>query len=545
MPSGIPRPSFGLTNSFWIYHPDLGSKTWNYGSGAVPYRTNSYGPFTHYIDKSHPSATDTANTYGTEATPRLTIPYPLSAGSCVQVHGGAYGSAYNFSNSGANMAFGGNGTESDPIFIYGVTTNVASLSWFRGNGSPATIYNWGNWMIVENIGFTNSTGFNTRPILRGAPVTNSVVRDCYFWGTGVNGQPVCVSVGGSSGSSSTAYTRDLVVFGHVMREYGDWNYATQNDACGAIFSQNTTNAWLFDCEIYHMGGDGLRLGADQGDAPSGQRYFVGRNHIHHNRENGIDVKQARFSVISDNDMHDFEDRDSSGGEAIVIHYDPEETWIINNRIYNCLPGIYVSGIGTNAWIIGNVLYNCSTRAMYPDRGGGSFYIYGNTIADCNEGIICSGSVDKLVLRNNCITGTTNSDLQISDSVVRAASSAQGENYYGTVSINWGSTYTSVSAWDSALATVSSVISSDPLFVDATTRDYRLTASSPNMDSGVTMDVETGFSAAFGFSLGWVDPSGNTRPMSGAYDIGAYEYGTLVNAPAAGRRLGVSVGGSGL
>src|SRR5262245_54689771 len=88
-PIGIPAPPFGISETHGMYGNGSDAR-WNYGNGLEAYRTNQFGPYTHYIDNTHPSATDTSNTFGSPDRPRRTWPYPLPAGSAVQVHGGPY-----------------------------------------------------------------------------------------------------------------------------------------------------------------------------------------------------------------------------------------------------------------------------------------------------------------------------------------------------------------------------------------------------------------------------------------------------------------------
>ena len=66
------------------------NRTYDFGSGLVPYPNAGNGPYTHYVDKTSPTATDTNNPYGTPDRPRLTIPSSLAPGSVVEIHGSGY-----------------------------------------------------------------------------------------------------------------------------------------------------------------------------------------------------------------------------------------------------------------------------------------------------------------------------------------------------------------------------------------------------------------------------------------------------------------------
>ena len=86
-PAGIPMPSFGIKESHTMY---VGQE-YAYSTGTAPYKDAGNGPYTHYIDNTSSSATDTDNPYGTPALPRVSIPKGAPAGSVIEIHGGPYG----------------------------------------------------------------------------------------------------------------------------------------------------------------------------------------------------------------------------------------------------------------------------------------------------------------------------------------------------------------------------------------------------------------------------------------------------------------------
>ena len=80
----------------------------------------------------------------------------------------------------------------------------------------------------------------------------------------------------------------------------------------------------------------------------------------------------------------------------------------------------------------------------------------------------------------------------------------------TGKFGWNGTwYDSLSAWETASGQTGN-LSSDPLFLNLSTRDFHLISSSPGVDAGVDVGVT-------------VDYAGDPRPRKSAYDIGAYEY----------------------
>lgn len=543
MPTGIPWPAFGITNSHWQYHPDINpSATWDYGSGAVAYRTNSFGPYVYYVDRTAAGATDTANTYGTPATPRLSWPDNLAAGAVVQVHGGGH---YTFNNGpSSTMRFRGNGTSSNPVYIIGLgdTTNIADRP--KIDGKQACIQ--GEYTMVEGFIFTNNAVLLTRNDLHLAPIKNIAVRSNIFWGTGVSATTTTVS---QSGGSSSYYTDGFVVFTNYFRNYGQWNSGVQNDACAVIFRDYSTNCWALYNYCTQMGGDFIRVGSNQDndlDNCFTGYHYVGRNTIHQNGENAVDVKKAWKVVISENEMFDFNlYAGDGGGSALAIHYNPNYTWYINNRISDCP---YAAGTGSRMqatnemWMIGNVMYNLTDSAVYWRGSTYTINMLNNTISDAANGIRISttASGPQMRMTNNIWYNSSTFNITFPNSVARGNAQIGYDNYInsgGGAMIDWGTTYTSVASWIAAAATGDNCLQVAPGFAYYTTQDFRLSAGSAMIGAGVAVDFATRFQDTFGFALNYKDRAGNSRPLDGTWDLGAYEYGTSVNAPASGRRIG--------
>lgn len=525
-PVGIPMPPFGITNSHWMYHPDFSSATWDYGSGAVPYRTNEYGPYVYYVDNTHGSATDTANTYGTPTTPRLTWPFPLAAGAVVQV---ANGGNYTFNNGASStMRHGGTGTSSQPVFIVGVgaTTNAADRP--KIDGKSALLQ--GTWSMLEGFVLTNNTTLATRNDLYAAPVVNVCVRSNLCVGTGAASS---VTVFAVSSATTANYVDGMIVFRNYVANYGNYTNATENDACAVIFRDFSTNCWMLDNYVTRMGGDMIRVGSNEDndlDNCNTGYHYVGRNVTHQNGENAVDIKKANRVVISENTCYDFQGYVPTGGDsAISCHYNPNHVWFINNVVHDGIQGFNTGSRmqQTNqVWVAGNVFYGFSDSAIYW-RGTFTNHLYWNTVYDAENGVRITTSGNGPIMRqtNNIIVDSGTFNLTYPNSITRGTAEIGNDCYWNTgggALISWASTHTTVADWLSAASTGDGTIEGDPGFVNAAGGNFALSAADgPCVGTGVDVgdEMEGAFLSQFGFALNYVDRAGNARNN----DIGAYEF----------------------
>ncbi|HUU19401.1 MAG TPA: putative Ig domain-containing protein [Sedimentisphaerales bacterium] len=171
-PIGIPVPSFGIDETYRMY--DTGADP-NVRNGALTYIDSpDAGVYTHYIDNTHGSATDTLNPYGTAAKPRLTIPKPLPVGSVVEIHN-------NITHNGSGQVrIGGEGTAASPIFVRGVDEPRLDLVLNVGQFYDAT------YIIVEGLSFRRG-GVYGRIAPELFETSYISVRNCNFYGVGSAG----------------------------------------------------------------------------------------------------------------------------------------------------------------------------------------------------------------------------------------------------------------------------------------------------------------------------------------------------------------------
>ncbi len=402
--------------------------------------------------------------------PPVGIPHPGSWFLATQ------GNVTQVTSGGSSRTFSGQGTASSPVI-------------FRGVGSPVftgQVTISGSYVIVENIivdgGIVRFNGDHLE--LRDSEVRNN------------EGQHSKTAISGSNSS-------DVVVFRNQIHDNGAWQSSAENDFHGVSASGPFQRLWVLENEMYHHGGDSVQVGHGQGNSVTG--VYVGRNVIHHDRENAVDVKEVSNFVISENTMYGYADTSSSEGAAVVIHYCPINAAVINNLIYDSRSGISSSSLTspcsgqtvTNR-IVGNVFRNTEVGIQAWGSGkitqivNNTFYnISGNAIDLTNA---ASGST----IENNIFSGIGGSDIALgSSSVTQRNNLADGTN---------------------------------PQFVNASGGDFRLQSGSPAVNGGTQSAAYAGFQGVYGVSIA-VDRAGQGRPAGGAWDIGAYESsGATSNQP---------------
>ncbi|NLF32651.1 MAG: tandem-95 repeat protein, partial [Planctomycetes bacterium] len=511
-PVGVKTPEFGIEESHWMYAQS--GKTFDYGNGPEAYRMGADGPYTHYVDISHPGATDTNNPFGTPDKPRRSIPSWLAAGSVVEIHGGSYQN----SNASGRTQLAGVGTKAKPIFIRGADNDDMP----RINGMTTFgHYAEARWMIVENMDFANVEvrGLNDHIGFRHNNISQG--------GTGLR----------MSGDTSGERIEDMVIYNNTIHDNGSWQSSTPNDVHGITVNRYIDSVWAVDNHNYHNGGDSIQVNC-RGSYQT-TNIYIGRNIFHHDRENAIDLKTYTDLVASENRMYGYRSTSSSEGAAFVVHYNPSWTWVLNNEVYDSELGLVNTG-STDTYFIGNLVYDMIRNGV---GDAGSVYGHGqaihirnsartaivnNTIFDAGTGI-SSANVPLDIYNNIISTRNESGGYEINFDSGTAANSSQMENNLlynpGGLRIKWNGTHTSLDGFKASTGKGDGSIEADPRFVSPANNDFRLTADSPALDAGTDVQwYSDRFESRYGMPID-LDMKLADRVFGAAVDMGAIEAGS--------------------
>ena len=472
-PLGVPAPSFGIRET---------------GAAA-----------TYFVDDTHAAATDDANPQGSPARPRRTVPQALPAGAVVELRGGPY--------QASRLTWRATGTAAAPVFVRGVGTPVLAVGELRMQGS---------YLVVEGV------------VVDGGRVTmgpgdHLALRRSEVRGYAPGGHSAAVAIEGT----------DVVVHANEIHRNGDASGTAEEDVHGVKASTGDARVWIVDNHIHHNGGDAVQIGSSRADEPWAEHVYIGRNHLHDDRENGVDIKQARDVVVSENQIHSYRPSSSSSGEAVVVHDDPERVWIVNNEVRDAARGVVCTG-AVGFYVIGNVIHRIHHAGgdYDPDSLYGTqavlvystpeVHVVSNTLFDVDGGISFPSGARAVVV-DNVIAALSQPSHHVGVGSPGARSSVMSHNLLGgAVRIKWGSNRAQgLGDFQGASGQGTSCVAGDPRFENPAAGDFRLRTGSPAIDAGVTPDAYATFERLYGRSLGR-DRAGNPRPSGRAYDLGALE-----------------------
>lgn len=478
MPTAIPTPSFGYLHDTTT--PEA----------------------TVYVDNSNPNCDDTL---GTAVAPRCDLfaganAVSLSAGDVVHIAGGPY-----LIDGDKTLSFAG--TQDNPVILR--TEDDASVR-FDAQGSRADFTYEGQYAIIENIDFFDNTRHTIATgahhlTLRGVQVHNPE-------GAFIDFNPI-VQIAG----------HDILVYQSMIY---DNRRMSDLDSHGINAGSGSYNLWILDNELYNNNGDSFQGCHECFDQPP-HHVYIGRNVLHEDRENAVDLKTIHDVVVSDNIMYGYAASETSSGDAMVIGsngYDestgqgPRRVWVFHNEFRDSTRGLRIEGV-EDVWLVGNVFTSVGTAIQIDNKEYRDIVIAANTIDDVDDGIVSWNdgcSADSMTVLNNLIGNVADLHLELP-----SCDNATLTNnlVWGDVAVRIGGPSYDTAAAIDALPFASGHLDVDPQFEMGTLRPAE---GSPPVDTGASLDSYLeAVEAAYGGDA-HRDFSGAPRPDGGIPDIGAYE-----------------------
>lgn len=474
MPAGIPFPTFG-------------------------YDVDTSLPPTLWVDNTHPDCDDTQ---GTQAAPRCdlfagTDTAELDAGTVVSVAGGPY-------TLSEDKVLRFQGTPDAPVIIRG----EGDTPRFQSADGRVRIRYEGTYAVVDNLEFLDRTQHQIPEethhfTLRAVEIHNSE-------GVFIDFNPV-VNIAG----------QDILI--HDSRIY-DNRRENDSDSHGVQAWQGAANVWLLDNELFNNNGDSFQGCHECFENPP-HHVYIGRNEMHEDRENGVDLKTIHDVVVSENVLWGYGGSNTSAGDAMVIgsngfddstNQGPRNVWVLGNEFRDSPTGVRVEGV-EDAWLVGNVFRGLTQGLQIDNKEYRDVVIAGNTFHEMEGGIYSynsSCSADTVTMAGNIFSSLTGRHIDVPDCPGWTLSN----NLFSEVSIRFGgANETSVDAINGLDAAMGN-LEGDPQYEDGLVP----AATSPAVDMGADLGPYLeAVEAAYGGDAHF-DRNHAPRPAGDGYDIGAYE-----------------------
>ena len=352
-------------------------------------------------------------TYGTPDAPRKSFPNPASAGSYIEI-AGEYDQGFK---TYGNRIYSLNGTDAvwsagvaGPVWIteakdtYGVISKIGFLV-------------MGANVFISDIDFINGANLRIGSPSAGRQATNIVARNLDINGSGI-----------SISADSTAPVSNIIVYNSTIHDLGDVNSETDDDFHVIAVGKYVSDVWLLDNVLHTASGSGLQVHGDLNNRGSTNNIYAGRNEVYNVRQAGLWVKAGSNVVFSSNHIHDLISTPWSPSKGLGAQYQPDELWMINNRISGVEYGIRIASTSGTTWdkkiyIIGNVIHEIkpvqessnigpveTTSSWQPAAihiaSSDEQYIFNNLIFDAPNGIDVSTQNAKTWIKNNILLDVT-------------------------------------------------------------------------------------------------------------------------------------------
>jgi hypothetical protein len=399
---------------------------------------------------------------------------------------------------------------SDCADAYAASFFNSSSNWGSGAsqiGPGTTVYLCGT--ITTNLTFAGSGTSGSPVVLDGTGATMSAYINSgkQYWT--IQNVTWSTSYGTSSGTQAIIQTQGGAAFGTIQNNHID----VQNSAQVIFFGNITHDITVLNNYLRvstPANGDGFDT--DVLDTEGAYNILIEGNYI------AMNIGAGDESCGGCHD--DLTQVWASGGNSANAPYN--WTYRYNDFVQASSPTktnnqslMMMEEIGTGYWDVYSNVFQCVSSGSSgngvvfdSNTSGMTANIYNNTIVEnagaCNNLLNLSGS-GSFNLENNIIYNT-----DAGNALTGGVSFATRSNniWYGP-------------ALPSCVS--SEICNTNPQFTNYSGSDFTLSASSPARNAAVNLG--TSFDAVAVAEATWPNPSLTTRPASGNWDIGAYQYGT--------------------
>lgn len=540
MPIGIPNPGFGIADE-----PPADPPEWP-SAVATGY---------YYVDNTpgH-GGTDSSNTYGYPNKPRLTVPAGpiIGAGKKMViiaseipyavVAGTSYWRRWTMMGTAESRAW---------VVGQSDSTTLSSRSGIRPILGPSTVLpptsisrhirmRGAYWTIdgldFDTISLQTETSYPTYDYPSYFCVRHCRIRDAVR----TSGNVISLS------ESVVGTLTDVVIFDCHIHDNGDIDetLSDERDVHG-IGVAHGDEVYILDNVLHENGGDSVQInGEDEPRTNLAANVYVGRNKMHTEGENAVDIKSHDGVIVSENDGWDFRrvTNSSSGGNSQIFYQNDEfpqyrGSWFLANRAWDsaaCGVGVQAIDYGVStdgrSYVLGNLCVWCERAIWIWPRAGGQAYAYDNTVLLYRlSGLSVAGlSSTQQYVSGNFIgaAGVGESHIEFLDATTPGSVQDMDWNYVeGTLVYQDYSDNMHDLAWTQANTAWMDhgKENQSPSFTDAAGFDYTIATDSDLKDQRATAyDVYALFTATFGTSAA-LDRSGDLRPQDTNWDIGWDEF----------------------
>ena len=577
IPKGIPDPSdfFGVMDPINDPAPVVNSDGTSAYCPSWP-SSASINPKCYYVDKTVSGCNNSnASGYGTPNAPRCTPPEgTLQAGAFVYINAGTYVAG---DSGGQNLNWDGVGTASSPIWIVGNPTTKPIIRDQVGIGWGRTV----SYMVVENLewsGYTGTTDFvSIRPLTDAVSIDHVVIRNCTMIGSGANIEKGAISVGMSSSTDEAPNStiQYVVLYNNTISNIARLAPDEYRDVCAIYHSYHVDSVWTLHNTIHTIQEDGIAGSHYSNASRTTTNLYIGGNTLYNFGANAIDLKSVQGFVISENDfsMPNIKAASGESGGIVVIHSaqlsSPASTpctdgWILFNKFNKVCGGLgFVSGNAVeDMYVVGNEFYDIDSNycgnpsGTYPGNAIliasmiGNGWIVDNTFYDNQAPIYMEGllSSANIKIHGNIFSNINEDGYDVNTGTAYASTDMNYNQFYhpvgaGAAKIYWNGASRNLT-YMKGISECTNCKEGNPLLVNPP-MDMSLQASSPAKDASVQGPVGGTvydlFYATYGIDIK-ADRVGGARPYNTLWDIGAFEFGSLITrdleivTPAAFRRL---------